>query len=116
MAAFLFVNEMPEHETDPRGGKRTIPARVGLGRSYRMYVGMVAAALVLLVAFVLVQGLPWLALLGLLSVPPLIKSVRVLRVYYREYPRHMPANAGTIQAVLFLGIGLTAAYLILPFL
>ncbi len=116
VAAFLFVNEMPEHETDPRGGKRTIPARVGLGRSYRMYVGMVAAALVLLVAFVLVQGLPWLALLGLLSVPPLIKSVRVLRVYYREYPRHMPANAGTIQAVLFLGIGLTAAYLILPFL
>ena len=116
VAAFLFVNEMPEHETDPRGGKRTIPARVGLERSYRMYVGLIAAAIALLVAFVAVQGLPWLALLGLLAVPPLLKSVQVLRAYYREYPRHMPANAGTIQAVLFLGIGLTVAYLLLPFL
>ncbi len=116
VAAFLFVNEMPEHETDPRGGKRTIPARVGLERSYRLYVAMVAAALVLLIGFVAFGGMPWLALLGLISLPPLVQSIRVLRVYYREYPRHMPANAGTIQAVLFLGIGLTAAYVLLPFL
>lgn len=116
VAAFLFVNEMPEHETDPRGGKRTVPARVGLERSYHLYVAMVAAALVLLIAFVAVGGMPWVALLGLISIPPLVKSVRILRAYYREYPRHMPANAGTIQAVLFLGIGLTAAYVLLPFL
>ena len=116
VAAFLFVNEMPEHETDPRGGKRTIPARLGLERSYRIYVGLIASAVALLAVFVAVQGLPWLALLGLVAVPPLLRSVRVLRVYFREYPRHMPANAGTIQAVLFLGIGLTAAYLLLPYL
>ncbi len=116
VAAFLFVNEMPEHETDPRGGKRTVPARIGLRTSYRVYVAMIAAAVASLVGFVAVRGLPWLALLGLVAVPPLVKSVRVLRTYYRDYPRHMPANAGTIQAVLFLGIGLTAAYLILPFL
>lgn len=116
VAAFLFVNEMPEYETDPRGGKRTIPARLGLERSYRTYLGLIGIAVALLVVFVAVRGLPWLALLGLLAVPPLLRSVRVLRAYYREYPRHMPANAGTIQAVLFLGIGLTAAYLLLPFL
>jgi 1,4-dihydroxy-2-naphthoate octaprenyltransferase len=116
VAAFLFVNEMPEHETDPRGGKRTIPARVGLERAYRIYVGLIAVTVALLVVFVAIQGLPWLALLGLLGVPPLLKSIQVLRIYYRDYPRHMPANAGTIQAVLFLGIGLTAAYLLLPFL
>jgi 1,4-dihydroxy-2-naphthoate octaprenyltransferase len=116
VAAFLFVNEMPEHETDPRGGKRTIPARVGLERSYRLYVGLVAAALFLLIAFVAFGGMPWLAILGLICVPPLLKSIRILRTYYREYPRHMPANAGTIQAVLFLGIGLTVAYVVLPLL
>lgn len=116
VAAFLFVNEMPEHETDPRGGKRTIPARLGLSRSYRLYVALVAVALGLLVAFVALGGMPWIALLGLISIPPLLKSVRVLRVYYREYPRHMPANAGTIQAVLLLGIGLSVAYVLLPHL
>lgn len=113
VTAFLFVNEMPEHETDPRGGKRTIPARIGLERSYRVYVALVATALVLLLAFVASREMPWLALLGLIAVPSLLKSIRVLRTYYREYPRHMPANAGTIQAVLFLGVGLTTAYLLL---
>jgi len=116
VAAFLFVNEMPEHETDPRGGKRTIPARLGLERSFRIYVGMVAAAVLLLIVFVALGGMPWLALLGLVSLPSLLKSVRVLRSYYREYPRHMPANAGTIQAVLLLGVGLTVAYVLLPHL
>ena len=116
VAAFLFVNEMPEHETDPRGGKRTIPARVGLERSYRMYLLMVAAALAILVAVTALGGMPWLALLGLVAVVPLAKSVRVLRTYFREYPRHMPANAGTIQAVLLLGIGLSLGYLLVPIL
>jgi 1,4-dihydroxy-2-naphthoate octaprenyltransferase len=116
VAAFLFVNEMPEHETDPRGGKRTVPSRIGLMRSYRVYVALVVAAMVLLMAFILAGGMPWLALLGLISVPPLLKSIRILRTYYREYPRHMPANAGTIQAVLLLGVGLTVAYVLLPHL
>ena len=116
VAAFLFVNEMPEHETDPRGGKRTIPARLGLERSYRLYLAMVAVALGFLVGAAAAGGVPWLALLGLIAVVPLSESIRVLRAYFREYPRHMPANAGTIQAVLFLGIGMTVAYLLLPVL
>ena len=116
VAAFLFVNEMPEHETDPRGGKRTVPARLGLETSFRLYVVMIAAAVALLVLFVAAAQMPWLALLGLVALVPLAKSARILRAYYREYPRHMPANAGTIQAVLFLGMGLTAAYLLLPLL
>ena len=116
VAAFLFVNEMPEHETDPRGGKRTIPARLGLESSYRLYLALVAVALAFLVAAAAVGWMPWVALLGLVAVFPLAKSIRVLRVYFREYPRHMPANAGTIQAVLFLGIGLTLGYLLLPVL
>ena len=116
VAAFLCVNKMPEHETDPGGGKRTSPARLGLERSYRLYLAMVAVAIAFLVAAAAVGWMPWLALLGLVAVVPLTKSIRVLRAYFREYPRHMPANAGTIQAVLFLGIGMTVAYLLIPLL
>ncbi len=113
VAAFLFVNEMPEHQTDPRGGKRTVPARIGLERSYRLYLGMVAVAIAILVGSVALGLVPWLALLGLVALLPLVNSIRVLRTYFREYPRHMPANAGTIQAVLFLGIGMTVAYVLI---
>ncbi len=112
VAAFLLVNEMPEHETDPRGGKRTIPARIGLENSMRLYEAMVMAAVLLLVLLGITRSIPWISLLGLTAILPLSKARSVLRAHFREYPAHIRANAGTIQGVLFLGAGMTAGYLI----
>src|SRR6267143_6673855 len=110
VASFLLVNEMPEHETDPRGGKRTIPARIGLERSVRLYEALLVVAFALLSAFIVVGAVTWLAVIGFVAIVPLIRARSVLRAHYREYPAHIPANAGTILAVLLLGAGLTAAY------
>ncbi len=112
VTAFLLVNEMPEHETDPRGGKRTIPARIGLEKSVIVYEALVGSALALLGVLAAVRAIPWVALAGLVAVVPLMRAASVLRAHYREYPAHIPANAGTIQAVLLLGAAMTAAYLI----
>src|SRR6266704_367562 len=112
VAAFLLVNEMPEHETDPRGGKRTIPARIGLERSVRLYEAMVFAALLLLVVFAVARLVPWPSLLGLIAIVPLSTARSVLRAHFREYPAHIRANAATIQAVLLLGAGMTAGYIV----
>src|SRR5437899_472897 len=112
VAAFLLVNEMPEHETDPRGGKRTIPARIGLEKSARLYEILVGSALVFLAALSILQIVPWIAVLGLVAVLPLRRAIAILRLHYREYPAHIPANAATIQAVLLLGVAMTAAYLV----
>src|SRR2546425_1022168 len=112
VAAFLLVNEMPEHETDPRGGKRTIPARIGLERSVRLYEAMVFAALLLLVVFAVAQAGPWPSVLGLIAIVPLSTARSVLRAHFREDPAHIRANAATIQAVLLLGAGMTAGYLL----
>jgi 1,4-dihydroxy-2-naphthoate octaprenyltransferase len=112
VAAFLLVNEMPEHVTDPRGGKRTIPARIGLEKSVRLYEILVAAALVLLAVFAVLRVISWVALIGLIALVPLARARGVLRAHYREYPAHLPANAATIQAVLLLGVAMTLAYLI----
>src|SRR5881396_2552529 len=71
VAAFLLVNEMPEHETDPRGGKRTIPARIGLEKSVRLYEATVYAALLLLVVFAVARLVPWASVLGLIALLPL---------------------------------------------
>jgi 1,4-dihydroxy-2-naphthoate octaprenyltransferase len=112
VAAFLLVNEMPEHETDPRGGKKTVPARIGLAKSVRLYESLVGFAFVLLVGFAALNRIPVVALIGLIALLPLRRAFSVLRAHYREYPAHIPANAATIQAVLLLGIGMTVAYLI----
>ena len=112
VAAFLLVNEMPEHRTDPKGGKRTIPARIGLEKSVVLYEALVGSALFLLVAFSVLQWISWVAVIGLIALVPLARARAVLRAHYREYPAHIPANAGTIQAVLLLGVAMTLAYLI----
>ena len=112
VAAFLLVNEMPEHETDPRGGKRTIPARIGLERSVRLYEAMVFAALLLLLVFAVAQFVPWPSVLGLTAIVRLSTARSVLRAHFREYPAHIRANAATIQAVLLLGAGMTAGYIL----
>jgi len=112
VAAFLLVNEMPEHETDPRGGKCTIPTRIGLERSVRLYQAMVFAALLLIVVLAVLQLVPWPSLLGLIAIVPLTKARSVLRAHFREYPAHIRANAATIQAVLLLGAGMTAGYIL----
>ena len=112
VAAFLLVNEMPEHVTDPRGGKRTIPARIGLEKSVALYEIVVGSALVLLAVLAVFRFVSWVALIGLIAFIPLSRARAVLRAHYREYPAHIPANAGTIQAVLLLGAGMTLAYLI----
>jgi 1,4-dihydroxy-2-naphthoate polyprenyltransferase len=112
VAAFLLVNEMPEHETDPRGGKRTIPARIGLANSVRLYEALVGSAFVLLIVFAVLKGIPAISLIGLIALLPLGRALSVLRAHYREYPAHIPANAGTIQTVLLFGVAMTIAYLV----
>lgn len=116
VTAFLVVNEMPEVETDVRGGKRTVPARIGLERSLILYEALVFAGISLLILLVTVRAIAWPSLLALLSVFPLLRAREVLRAHFREFPAHVPANAGTIQAVLILGVAMTAGYLLLPFL
>src|SRR5437016_1692088 len=112
VAAFLLVNEMPEHVTDPLGGKRTVPARIGLEKSVTLYEILVGSALVLLAVLAASRLISWVAGIGLIALIPLARARSVLRIHYREYPAHIPANAGTIQAVLLLGIAMTLAYLI----
>src|SRR5437867_1682835 len=75
-------------------------------------VGEIAVALVFLAALSILQIVPWIAVLGLVAVLPLRRAIAILRLHYREYPAHIPANAATIQAVLLLGVAMTAAYLV----
>ena len=63
-------------------------------------------------AFSVLQWISWVAVIGLIALVPLARARAVLRAHYREYPAHIPANAGTIQAVLLLGTAMTLAYLI----
>jgi 1,4-dihydroxy-2-naphthoate octaprenyltransferase len=110
VAAFLLVNEIPERETDPRGGKLTVPSRLGLAHSVRLFTALMATALAWIVAAVALNLLPPLVLIALLATPLASKAVAILRSTGGRFPEHLPANGLTILTALVLGVLLIAAY------
>jgi 1,4-dihydroxy-2-naphthoate octaprenyltransferase len=112
VSAFLLVNEMPEWQSDPKGGKQTVPSRVGLENSMKIYVGMMAAGYAWIVVAVALRFLPPLALLGLASLPLGLKGISILRKDYASFPKHIGANAATLQSVLVSGVATVAAFVV----
>lgn len=61
VAAILLINEVPDIEADGACGKDTLPVRLGLRGTSRLYVAMHAAALLVIVAMTVQGSLPVLA-------------------------------------------------------
>ncbi len=107
IAAVLWINEFPDMDADRAVGKKTLVLRLGYARSIAVYVGMVATAYALIIIYALLQvfsSVPITTLIALLSLPLAVKSVRVLRVNYRDPHAIIPANANTIFLHLTFGI------------
>src|SRR2546428_464417 len=127
------VDDLPAHLVSPfTGGARVLPdAAVSFEAHRRVWIGFFAAAALIGIVLALLRPngwillvlggivgafapapLPWVAVVGLGAVLPLARARGGLRTYYREYPAPIAGNAGTIQAGLLLGAGMTAAYVI----
>ncbi len=116
VAAILWINEFPDLEADEAAGKRTLVSRLGLRRSADVYAAMLAAAYVVVPLGVLAAGLPWPALLVLLSLPLALRAIGHARRHYGDPHALIPANAATLLLLLaFGGLGILGLALY-PFL
>ncbi|MGI9232915.1 MAG: 1,4-dihydroxy-2-naphthoate octaprenyltransferase [Woeseiaceae bacterium] len=61
VAAILLINEVPDIEADGACGKNTLPVRLGLRGTSRLYFGVQAAAAIIVVLLTLEDQLPLLA-------------------------------------------------------
>ena len=61
VAAILLINEVPDIEADGACGKDTLPVRLGLGGTSRLYLAMHAGALLVILALTVLGSLPLLA-------------------------------------------------------
>ena len=60
VAAILFINEVPDIEADGACGKNTLPVRLGLSASSRLYLAMQATAAIVVVVLTVQGQLPLL--------------------------------------------------------
>jgi 1,4-dihydroxy-2-naphthoate polyprenyltransferase len=111
IADFLLINEFPDARADSQARKRTLVVRLGRRRASLLY-GWVAA-----IAFALVFALPsigsprsvWLGLLGL---PPAVRTAWILRADPDTTARLIPAQILTLVSFLLLALGSGGGFLL----
>ena len=109
--AILVVNNVRDLETDRRAGKRTLAVRLGRESTRRLYTGLVTGAYAVLVLTLAIDGGPWWALLGLLSVPLAGPPMRAVRTR-TDGPSLNAALAGTGALLALFSLLLSAGLLI----
>jgi len=112
MWSMIIINELPDYEEDCRGGKWNLVARFGRKAGVRLYMGGLIAAYTILLVSVVLNITPLLTLLGFASLPPALKSLRVLKEHYLDRMKLAPANLAIIYIHTVTGSSLIVGYLI----
>lgn len=112
MWSMLIINEIPDYEEDRRGGKLNLVARFGRKAGVFFYVAGLILAYGILLTVVMMKIAPPLALLGFLSLPLAVRSVRVLRDNYLDRLRMSPANLMMIKVYVLTGLSLVTGYVL----
>tara|TARA_B100000427_G_scaffold326743_1_gene335979 strand:- start:376 stop:1659 length:1284 start_codon:yes stop_codon:yes gene_type:complete len=111
IAAVVYVNEFPDHDSDKATGKNTLIVVFGPEKARVGYVALVSGAFLSIVLLVLNGTFPSLILIALLASYFGITSIQTLYKYYNNRLLE-PANWGTIimhsvtGLLLFIGLWL----------
>jgi 1,4-dihydroxy-2-naphthoate octaprenyltransferase len=109
----LLLNEFPDAEADTRANRKTLPITIGKRNAAFVYLAVNIATYIWLIAWVAAGVMPAWALLGLLTIPLAIRSIR--GAFHPDDPSRLaPAMAANVLNVLltqaFIGIGYLLAY------
>lgn len=111
IAAFLWINEFPDHDADASAHKRTVVVRLGRKRASIGFALLIGAAFVLL-ALLPLFGLPTTIWLAAIALPPgWVAAHRLLR-HPEETREIVPAQAWTLLTFLLFSIGAAAGLLV----
>ena len=112
--AILVSNEVPDCSTDQAAGKRNWVVAVGRERGYLIYLALVAAAFLSIIAAVWMGAVGLPALVALFLVPIPVKAARILRRCCVDKKEAVPSSKLTIALHALVGLVLIAMALLWP--
>jgi 1,4-dihydroxy-2-naphthoate octaprenyltransferase len=116
VTAIIYIGNVPDAEADARVGKRTTSVRLG-----RKAVTVLGPAFYVVIYLSIVLGtilgiFPGWTLLALLTIPLVVKLLRLTNKYYDDIPRYAPAIMMTVQVfmvtTLLLAVGFVIDYVV----
>lgn len=111
IAAFLWINELPDARADALAGKRTLVVRLGRYRAATWFAVLLAvayAAVVVLPAF----GLPLTVWLGLIGAPHAVAAARRAQRSPDIPASLVPAQAWTLISFVLMAAGIAAGFVL----
>jgi len=111
IGSILLANNIRDLDNDKVNGRKTIACLVGHRRAVYVLIGFFAAAVLSLIIAVLAFEVSWFALLALLSIPLMIKTVRL---FWEDLPPEqlMPGMAQTGKVNTIFGLLLAISLVI----
>ncbi|MBT4513367.1 MAG: prenyltransferase [Chloroflexi bacterium] len=111
VANLLLINEIPDTEADRLGKRKHIPIVLGTQAAARIYALINILAYITIIAGVISQAIPALALLGLLTIPLAIKAMKGAVKNHNDIENLVPSLGANILVVLvtplLMSIGIT---------
>jgi 1,4-dihydroxy-2-naphthoate octaprenyltransferase len=116
IAAVLYINEFQDCRSDEAVGKNHLVARLGKQKAAVGYEVMLYAAYASIIVGVMVRlfsppsGISLFAVLGLLTIPIAVKTIRIVRAHFDRLMELAPANANTVVLHSLVGILISVGY------
>ncbi len=113
IADLLLINEFPDVEADRAAGRKHLPIILGKTKAGIIYSVLLIGAYVAIIAGAAAGVLPWLALLGLLTLPLGFKAMLGAVKYNNDMSKLVPALGMDVVTVLvtplLMSIGIVIA-------
>lgn len=107
----LWVNQYPDYEADLQGGKRNWLVRIGKEKGIKVFIALYVANYASIASLAVIFQNPfWL--LGLVSMPIAVQSVRIAKKHMNDVPQFLAANAKTIAVYQLTGLFMIIAILL----
>jgi 1,4-dihydroxy-2-naphthoate octaprenyltransferase len=113
--SMITINEIPDYFEDREGGKLNLVARFGREIGVWLFILSLLSAYGVILAGVILERIPVLGLISLMTLPIAYKTISILRAYSQEPIKMAPANLGMICTHNFTAILLALAYFIKGF-
>ena len=110
--SMITINEIPDYLEDRKGGKLNLVARFGRKTGVWLFILSLFSAYGAIVAGVILERIPLLGLISLLTLPVAHKTISILRASYQKPTKMAPANLGMICTHNFTAILLILVYFI----
>ena len=117
IADLLLINEFPDVEADKAAGRKHLPIILGKTKAGIIYSILLVGAYIAIIAGAAAGVLPWLALLGLLTLPLGFKAMLGAVKYNNDMSKLVPALGMDVITVLvtplLMSIGIVIATYVL---